>query len=211
MGGMDMDLSVQLLPRKRVREAVAVLTKAFAEDPIFNHYFPDGDERSRVFRLFFTDLIRTNLRLGHVYCALAGQRMIGAAVWHPPGAPGPSIKDRVRSAITGWRVARISKQAAEDLFAGFAELETLHPERPHWHLLFIGVDKAARTKHVGSDLLKPVLSLADKRGQLCYLETPFPETHQFYRRSGFQITGTSHPFRGAPTIWIMSREPANSC
>lgn len=202
-----MPAAVQPLPRGKIKEAVATLTRAFAHDPIFNHYFPDSGDRARVFTVFFNDVIRANLGSGHVYCALDGDRMIGAAVWHPPGAGAPRFRDRLRSAVAAWQVRQVSKGAAINLFAGFETLEALHPQRSHWHLMFIGVDKSSRMQHAGSHLMAPVLSLADKRGEVCYLETPFPDTHAFYQRLGFKITLTCNPFPCAPTIWTMTREP----
>jgi len=198
---------IRPLPQNRIRDAIAVLSNAFVDDPIFNHFFPDPNDRSRVFALFFNDLIRANLRFGHVYCALDGENIIGAAVWRPPEAGEPSRIDRIRSQRTGRRIGRISNNAAAEVFAGFAQLEACHPSRPHWYLMFIGVERQCRAMHVGSSLMRPVLSLADRKREPCYLETPFPETRAFYQKQGFEMTRTSHPFRGAPAIWAMTREP----
>ena len=86
-------------------------------------------------------------------------------------------------------------------------MESLHPEEPHWYLAFVGVDPAAQRSGVGSRLLSPVLAQADAAGRLCYLETPFPETHQFYRRHGFELGKAARPFQGAPGLWTMLRNP----
>lgn len=200
-----MNPAIQTLPRGRIKEAVAVLTRAFMHDPIFSHYFPNSIDRARVFTILFNDIIRANLISGHVYCALEGDTMTGAAIWRPPHAEAPTLRQRLHSASAAWRLRRISKSAAAELAAGFGVLETLHPKRPHWHLMFIGVDSSSRMKRIGSHLMAPVLALADERRELCYLETPFRETHHFYRRLGFEIGATCNPFRDAPTIWLMSR------
>ncbi|GAC1671877.1 MAG: hypothetical protein PVS2B2_03700 [Candidatus Acidiferrum sp.] len=42
---------------------------------------------------------------------------------------------------------------------------------------------------------------------LCYLETPFPATHDFYRRLGFELGPATHPFEGAAPLWTMIRLP----
>ena len=84
----------------------------------------------------------------------------------------------------------------------------MHPEEPHWYLAFVGVDPALQRTGVGSRLLAPVQALADHDGLPCYLETPFPETHAFYRRLGFEVATLTQPFAGAPGLWTMVRPPA---
>ncbi len=130
--------------------------------------------------------------------------MVGAAVWRPPEAEGPTDLDREREAATERRVRDIDNEAAEALFAGFAVLEPGHPAEPHWYLFFV---PAWQGHGFGSILLEPVLKLADQSQTLCYLETPFPRTHVFYRRLGYEITRAGNPFVGAPTLWAMTRLP----
>jgi hypothetical protein len=55
-----------------------------------------------------------------------------------------------------------------------------------------------------------VLEQADHNGQLCYLETPFPDTRAFYRKLRFNETAELRPVAGAPPIWTMTREPLNT-
>lgn len=202
-----MQPNIIALPNERAEDAVAVLTAAFMPDPIFSFYFPQPLQRAEVFRAFFSDIVASHLRFGHVYAAMLDGAMVGAAVWRPPEADGPTDLDRTREAATERRVREIDAVSADALFAGFAALEPDHPAEPHWYLFFTGIAPAWQGHGFGSTLLAPVLSLADQSQRLCYLETPFPRTHVFYSRLGYEITHAGNPFVGAPTLWAMTRRP----
>jgi GNAT superfamily N-acetyltransferase len=102
--------------------------------------------------------------------------------------------------------SRFSRRAPA-LYRGFAAIKELHPAKPHWYLAFVGVDPAFQSGGVGRKLTAPVLKIADREGTLCYLETPFPRTHAFYGRQGFELGLATHPFKGAPELWTMVRAP----
>ena len=56
-------------------------------------------------------------------------------------------------------------------------------------------------------VLTPVLERADRDREVCYLETPFPDTRAFYRKLRFDETAELRPAVGAPPIWTMTRQP----
>lgn len=195
------------LPQERTEDAVAVLAAALMPDPIFSFYYHEPPRRARVFSAFFTDIVLAHLRFGHVYAAMHEQPVVGAAVWRPPEADGPTEDDRARELATELRVCEIDTAAAEALFAGFAALERGHPAEPHWYLFFTGISPEWQGNGFGSTLLAPVLNLADQSQTLCFLETPFPRNHVFYSRLGYEIIRAGNPFVGAPTVWALRRQP----
>lgn len=195
------------LPAERVTEAVGVLSRAFAEDPVLTFYLNEPSRRTRAYRAFFGNVIRAHLRFGHVYAGMIDDYVAGAAVWRPPEAGAPTLRDRLRTFTAELTVRALFPRTADGLFRGFDATKVLHPNEPHWYLLFVGIDTDLQGKGIGAGLLGPVLELADGTGTLCYLETPFPRTHAFYRRLGFQIASESHPFVGAPSLWTMIRRP----
>jgi GNAT superfamily N-acetyltransferase len=206
-GGRSVALVIGQLPLTGVKEAVAVLTRAFMPDPIFSYFFPETDQRAEVFRTFFNDMVRAHIRFGHVYAAVLDENLVAAAVWRPPDAGEPTTRDRRRQTLTEKRVRAIDSNAAAALFEGFAMLESGHPAEPHWYLFFTGVEPNMQGRGIGSRLLAPVLEMADRSRAPCYLETPFPRTHEFYRRQGFAVATEGHPFVGAPALWSMTRSP----
>ena len=195
-----MGLDIGRLPLTRVKDGVALLTRAFMPDPIFSHYFPEPDQRAEVLRVFLSDVVRAHCRFGHVYAAMMDEQIVGAAVWRPPDAGKSNARDLRRQMLTENRVYTIGRRAAAALFEGFAGLESWHPSEPHWYLFFTGVEPEMQGSGIGSCLLAPVLENADRSRTRCYLETPFPRTHDFYRRLGFVISMEGHPFAGAPTL-----------
>ena len=202
-----MELVIGRLPLARVREAVALLTRAFMPDPIFSYYFPEANRRAEVFRAFFNDVVRAHIRFGHVYAAMMDEKIVAAAVWRPPDAGQSTARDLRRQTLTENRVRAIDPKAAVALFEGFAGLESGHPSEPHWYLFFTGVEPEMQGSGIGSRLLAPILENADRSRAPCYLETPFPRTHDFYGRLGFAIAVEGHPFAGAPALWAMTRAP----
>jgi ribosomal protein S18 acetylase RimI-like enzyme len=96
------------------------------------------------------------------------------------------------------------------LFAGFDGLAAHHPPEPHWYLVFVGIEPAAQRSRFGNQLLAPVLGRADAEHLICYLETPFEQTIEFYRRLGFTVTSKSEPFAAPTPIWTMVRAPSAS-
>ena len=102
---------------------------------------------------------------------------------------------------------RLSRSSADALIKGFESLGAKHPAASHWYLFFTGISPQHQGRGHGASLLAPVLEIADGARCLSYLETPFPATHAFYRRLGFEITSEGHPFEGAPTLWTMTRAP----
>ena len=202
-----MEPAILQLPERRVRQAVDVLVRAFRDDPVLTFFLHNPSRRTMAFRAFFGNIVHAHLRFGHVYAALVEKQVAGVAVWRPPEAGGDTLCDLVRTLGTHLLVCSLFPRTAGELFRGFAATIALHPRAPHWYLFFMGVDVDLQGRGIGSRLLAPVLELADKTGTLCYLETPFPRTLAFYRRLGFEISSESHPFRGAPTLWTMTRHP----
>jgi len=191
-----------------VRDAVTVLRDAFHDDPIFRFHFPDPALRSRVFEIFFDDVIHAHMRFRHVYAVMDGDRLVGAAVWRPPSAKADTWRDQLRALITHCRLMAQSPRIAGKLLHGFATLEQTHPGIPHWYLFFIGLDPALRGRGIGARLMAPVLKIADAEQSLCYLETPFQQTIAFYRKLGYEVSGEPRPFPGAPQLWAMTRQPS---
>ena len=195
------------LPEHRVGDAVGVLVRAFRDDPILTFFLNRPGRRTLAFRAFFGNIIRAHLRFGHVYGAYVEDRVVGAAVWRPPDAAGETFRDRARDLAARALVRSLFPRTAGDLFRGFEATLPLHPDEPHWYLFFMGVDVGMQGRGIGSKLVERVLRLADQTQTLCYLETPFPRTHAFYQRLGFEIATASNPFRRAPTLWTMTRHP----
>ena len=200
-------IAVKKLPFNRIGEAARLLARAFHADPILTFFLNDPVRRKVAFPAFFRAAIYETWECGNIYAACADQRLVGVAVWIPPSGATPSRQFQRRADRNHSIVKSRFSRRAPALYRGLAAIMELHPVESHWYLSFVGVDPAFQGSGVGRKLTAPVLKIADREGTLCYLETPFPNTHEFYRRQGFELGPAAHPFKGAPNLWTMLRPP----
>jgi GNAT superfamily N-acetyltransferase len=146
---------------------------------------------------------------GDLYAIHRDGALAAVGAWDPPGG---SARSRPEARAAAGVVRLLYPHRARALFAGFAGMTRFHPEQPHWHLAFVGVDPGLQGTGLGAEVLRPVLDRADAEGTLCYLETPFRQTHGFYGRLGFGLTRELRPdetpFEAPAPVWTMSRRPS---
>ena len=203
-------LAVRPMSSDLLGEAARLLARAFADDPVLSYYFRPGWRRMPAFRAFFRAALWEGLPAGQTYAATSGGRLVGVALWLPPAAGRPSRWARARSMVALLPLRLMFPHAARALFAGFHALESHHPHEPHWYLAFVGIEPSQQGRGIGRRLLAPVLDEADRNADGCYLETPFPATHSFYRSLGFTELAELHPFAGAPPVTSFVRRPVDS-
>lgn len=178
-------------------EAAAVLAEAFAEDPPMR--FLLGEHR-RVARLrrYFTTVLPVYERLGEVWVS---EEPFGAAAWLAPGRSLPLSLEA--------RVAPVFVQHPVRALAGLARVTAGIPREPHWFLDYIAVSASARSRGVGSALLRAVLERCDAAEVPAYLHAGSERSRDLYARHGFEVTEVfALPF-GGPELWRMWRAPAN--
>jgi ribosomal protein S18 acetylase RimI-like enzyme len=86
------------------------------------------------------------------------------------------------------------------------EMGASHPDEPHWHLAFIGVDPARRNRGIGAALLQHTLARIDAQHLFAYLESSNPANISLYRRHGFEVIREIR-VGGSPPVFPMLREP----
>lgn len=180
----------------------ATLARAFDDDPITLHLFPDVARRRRALPRYFSIMVRNAfLPTGEVWTTAAG--WAGAAMWTPPAHRRPGWRDMVRLAPMATVIGRRLPAAIRVMQA----VERHHPRPPHWYLAVLGTDPPSQGRGVGSALMAPVLSRCDDEGVPAYLESSKESNVPFYARHGFEVTRTLDlPGRG-PRLWLMWREP----
>lgn len=195
------------LVRSEISAAASLLARAFAADPFLGHFMADPRRRARALPPFFAAVLWELIDSRATYVSERADGLAGVAAWLPPEPAAPSRDARWRSRLASARVRLLFPRAAPQVWAGFDSLGDQHPSDPHWYLAFVGIDPDQQRRGLGRHLLEPVLEQADQRGQLCYLETPFPDTRAFYRTLRFDETAELRPVAGAPPIWTMTRRP----
>jgi GNAT superfamily N-acetyltransferase len=189
-----------------VKKLAAIMARAFYDDPPLTWLLPNpGPRLGRLTSMFRTVIRIESLRYGGVDIACEDGKILGGAIWLPPGHWQPGFREQIqavpnyaRAMAAAWgRAARYGRA-----------LEVGHPKEPHWYLKAIGVDPAWQGRGVASLLLRSRLKRCDQDGQPAYLETSQPASVSLYEHFGFRPMGNLDMPEGAPVITAMWRAPA---
>jgi GNAT superfamily N-acetyltransferase len=189
-----------------VKKLAAVLALAFYDDPPLTWLLPHPATRlGRITRMFATVIGIESLRYGGVDIACGGEKILGGAVWLPPGHWQPGLREQVQAVPNhAWALAGAWGRAAR---YGHA-LEDAHPKEPHWYLKVIGVEPAWQGRGVASLLLRSRLERCDQDGRPAYLEVSKQDGVSLYEHFGFRLIGNLDMPAGAPVVKAMWRAPA---
>lgn len=182
-----LDLTLRPAERADVPQAARMLARAFVDDPAWIYQLPHEPSRERrLVRYFSTLLRREALRLGATEVALIEDRIVGAAVWKPPGTWHPPVPVQI-AALPGY----ISCFQARSLRALHTEsvMFNEHPQEDHWYLYYIATEPELQGKGIGAALLRSRLEHCDRDGLSAYLESSKLSNVPLYEHFGFEVTG----------------------
>lgn len=182
------------------------LARAFYDDPHFAWIVHDDGARLNRLEQAFTAFLRGIwLPLDECY---VHQRLIGAAVWMPPGTWRVSLLEQLALAPA---TIRALKGDSPRLMRGFTYIERKHPHSPpHWYLAMLGVIPAWQGRGFGRALLRPVLERCDREGTAAYLEASTPRNRALYEALGFEVVEEGRYAGSGPPLWRMWREPSTT-
>lgn len=206
-----MNASIEPLHRKQIRETTTMLARSFDDSPLMVHCIPNDRRRPSILRSFFRASIRDALAFHNVFAARDGDRVLGAAVWLPPGRYPPSTLRQLCQLTGAFRLGPMAPRSVQPSLRYLRAVEQVHPKATHWYLAVLGVDPEFQGKGLGGRLLEPVLALADAEGLPAYLETDRERNLAFYARYRFGLVDTLHPDGDAgPPEWTMWRAPRDA-
>jgi GNAT superfamily N-acetyltransferase len=203
-----MSFEVDRLRPEQQRSVVAMLARAFYEDPLFRFFVPDPVHQTRALLGFMSAALADARPFGEVHVATTNGSVASAALWLPPeGYP----RTRGRDAITLARSLPMFVLAARRVGPGFklmSDIDRAHHEltMPHYYLAVLGTDPLFQRAGAGSAVLRPVLDRAEQLGLPAYLETQKEANLAFYSRHGFELVDKLE-VAGCPPIWTMLRQP----
>lgn len=91
------------------------------------------------------------------------------------------------------------------------QMDTHHPNDPHWHLLFLAVQPARWNQGLGSALMDHTHRELDAHGIAAYLEATSPENQKLYHRHGYtDMTPPTIPVTGDIVLHRMWRPARTS-
>ncbi len=175
--------------------AIAVVTVAFATDPVARWVYPDAADYLSYFPGFIRSFAGGAFDAGTGYIS---DEMAGAALWLPPGVSPDE------ETITARFEATVDPALMPEIEDMFAQMAAFHPSEPHWYLPMIGVETQRQGNGVGSRLLRYSLDKVDEEGRPAYLESSSPRNVPLYERFGFSVMGTIKT-ASSPPIYPMIR------
>lgn len=164
--------------------------------------FPDRGERLE--QLYRSDVSTVALRVGEVWMTADGESV---AVWLPAGAfaelDTADVVTVEAAAVVAFGNERLDVLA--EVEAAVARASPTHD----WFLATMGTRPGAQRRGLGSAVLQPRLTALDQANERAVLDTSDPDNVGFYRRFGFEVVAELDRLpHGAPTTWVMMRDPA---
>jgi len=133
--------------------------------------------------------------------AYVTESFLGGALWLPPRVtPDEAALGRLTTET-------VQEPTRSECLSILEQMGAAHPEEPHWHLAFIGVDPACQGRGIGAALLRHTLARIDEQHLHAYLESSNPANVPLYRRHGFEVVREIR-VEGAPPVIPMIRPPA---
>ncbi|MHA1551437.1 MAG: GNAT family N-acetyltransferase [Candidatus Heimdallarchaeaceae archaeon] len=204
---------LHLIQKKDIEKAVAVLTRAFHEDPLIRLIYPDSEERKRYTPILWKFLTKDGLKYGEVYSPT--KEIEGVAKWLPPGREHMGIWRTIRSGGLKMGVAltrqnderKLSPRRIEEITNKITQIHKGLMKEPHWYLANIGVDTEFQGKGYGSKLIKPMLERIEKTGCPVFIETNFEGNIGLYEHLGFDLIDETKIPETEIVNWAMIKKP----
>jgi ribosomal protein S18 acetylase RimI-like enzyme len=177
--------------------AVAILTRAFHDDPVLNWISADAGFTRRFFEL----TLPAFLPQGHTYMQADG---MGAASWLDPAS-------NLQWPFTPTNIWKAFKAGGAGGLFRFAlsgrKTEKSHPGEAHYYLFAIGALPECQGQGVGTGLMSHMLRQCDQQQMPAYLENSKEANLPFYLGHGFQVLEQISFTKSAPPVWLMWRDP----
>lgn len=186
-----------------VAAAGRTLGAAFASDPVFRWMVPGVERGAGRLQAWFAAVVRDELRKPHHLVEHVAQ---GAAValWHEADDWKASPASILRTAVPSLALFRGRTVHALRVLGA---MERSHPEGPHRHLMYIGVDPSRQGSGLGGRLLADAVDRCDAAGLPAYLENSNPRNAPLYARYGFVDHHVVDLPGDAPPLHAMWRDP----
>jgi GNAT superfamily N-acetyltransferase len=184
--------------------AAALLSRAFADDPLYAWVIPDEQvRRQRLPRLFAAQLGSAHLGDFETDVMCGDGAILGCALWWPPGA-SPSVLQQLAALATIPLIPRSRLVVAINAFHEIARARPKEP--PHWYLSCLGVDPPAQRTGVGRGLLTPRLARCDEAQAPAALISGAANV-TYYEAFGYTATQKINVSGNGPAHWVMWRNP----
>ena len=193
---------IRKMTAAEIAPVASTLTEAFYDDPHFRWIVRSDAKRTQALERGFTTFVsRIWLPQDEAY---VHERLIGAALWMPPGTWHLGVLAQLRLLPA---VARALRADTPRLLKALTFLEKKHPHEPHWYLPIVGVRRAWQGRGYGAALLRVMAERCDAERMPAYLEASTARNCVLYERHGFETVEECRYAKDGPPVWRMWREP----
>ena len=184
---VDLNGTIERLSEEQVPRAVAMLTRAFRDDPKITHIFPERTAREMLSPCLFEFELRYGMNYGDVYTT--SPSVEGVAMWLPSANSGVTIWRAFRSGGLGLYL-HLGKKIVDSLLSFSTLIDQYHKKHapfPHYRLLYLGVDPEHQGRGCAGRLIRPMLDWLDSQKMPCYLTTQNEKNVSMYEHYGFMV------------------------
>lgn len=181
--------TISSLDRRDIADASALLVAAYQDDPLLFTLVPDEGRRTRVAQRVMAPVMAEVMEDGLADGAWVAGRLIGLALWMPPGTYPTASRRRLTDAPPALTLGRLAGFGAGRIARALAAIDHGHPRSPHWYLWFTGVAIGQRGMGVGTRLVEAGLARIDAEQEAAYAETFTERTRSLFERVGFETAG----------------------
>ncbi len=196
------------LTESYLEKAAQVLSRAFAEEPLWEDLRRRSTQAEAVIYELFALMVRYGLTYGEVHAPT--EAIEGVAIWLPSQ----------RAHMTWWRVIRcgglsllryLDVGTIQRYFIDDTQIQVArrhYAPFPHWYLAALGVEPSLRGRGHARTLLTAMLARLDDMGMPAYLETHTFRNVAMYERYGFRVVVEDVLRHTRLRYWGMLRFPA---
>ena len=204
---VDVLKSLLQVDKKKIAEASHVLARAFQDDPLTEHFFPNPATRKELSPAFYEFRLRLASRFGTIYTT--SPNMEGIATWLPSNRGKSSMWHMIRAG--GFGLGRKVGNDTISMMNAVNEFVTYMREKnagdKYLHLEMLAVDPKYQRMGFAKKLLSPMFEQLDSERLHCYLETTAEKNVSFYQYFGFEVVDESAIPGSGVQIWDMIRKP----
>jgi GNAT superfamily N-acetyltransferase len=163
-----------------VGRAARVIARAFHDDALTVHLYPDDETRVRLAPLMFEALDQLFGQVDYF------PGFTAVATWLRPGETAET-PDRLTRAGFDALPDEVPLKSLDSFFGAIGPAIASFAPEPHWHLRLLGVEPSHQGGGLGAVVLRHGIDRAADTGHPVVLETFAERAVPFYLRNGFDL------------------------
>ena len=195
-----MTTEIRQVTSERVPVVAAMMTRAFADDPMISVSLAPEDRAERM-RRFFTLIDDQWAALGALWEA---DDAAGAAAWLGPDH-ATALADQNQELQEAFHALSADGGVRHDALWDWVESRI--PDEPLWFLDQIGVEPSRQREGIGKALIEFGVEHARRDAVPAFLETAIARNVRYYERFGFRVIDEGDAPLEGPHVWFMRFDP----